>query len=132
MSELSAEAKELLRRPIPAWVTTVRPDGSLHGTIVWVDLDGEDVYFNTAIGRAKEKQLRQDARVSVSLLNPEDPFHWVSVSGSARLDTEGADADIDALAKKYLGVDSYPGRQPGEQRVTVRITPDHVLYSGGQ
>jgi pyridoxamine 5'-phosphate oxidase-like protein len=58
MSGLSEGAKALLSEPIPAWATTVRPDGSLHNTVVWVDVDGDDVIFNTAIGRAKERHLR--------------------------------------------------------------------------
>lgn len=58
MSGLNDEAKTLLAAAIPGWATTVRPDGSLHSTVVWVDVDGDDVIFNTAIGRAKEKHLR--------------------------------------------------------------------------
>ncbi|MFB4298388.1 PPOX class F420-dependent oxidoreductase [Actinomadura sp. NTSP31] len=131
MSQLSDAAKELLNRPLPAWATTVRPDGSLHNTVVWVAVDGDDVVINTAVGRAKERHLSKDGRVSVSVLDPDDAFHWVSVSGEAKLETEGADAVIDALAKKYLGQDTYPYRQEGEVRLTVRITPDHVVYSAG-
>jgi PPOX class probable F420-dependent enzyme len=131
MSGLSDDAKELLRKPYHAWVTTVRPDGSLHGTVVWVDVDGDDVIFNTAIGRAKERHLREDPRVSISVLDPNDAFHAVSVSGKARLEEEGADKVIDRLANKYLGVDTYPYRAPGEQRITVRIPAENVIYSAG-
>ena len=131
MTALNEDAKELLRRPIYAWATTLYHDGSPHNTVVWVDVDGDDVVFNTAVGRVKEKHLRRDPRVSISLLDPENPYHLVSVTGTARLDTSDADAVIDALAKKYLGVDSYPGRRADEQRITVRITPDKVIYSAG-
>ncbi|GGL54115.1 TIGR03618 family F420-dependent PPOX class oxidoreductase [Planomonospora parontospora] len=131
MGKLNDDAKELLRRPVHGWVTTLRPDGSLHSTVVWVDVDGDDVVFNTAVGRAKERHLRADPRVSVSVLDPQDAFHLVSVSGTARLEQEGADAVIDRLAKKYLNVDSYPYRQPGEQRITVRVAPEQVIYSAG-
>ncbi|GAA5767330.1 hypothetical protein Aros01_03832 [Streptosporangium roseum] len=131
VGKLNDDAKELLSQPIHAWVTTVRPDGSLHSTVVWVDVDGDDVIFNTAVGRAKERHLRNDPRVSVSVLDPKDAFHLVSVSGTGELELEGADAVIDGLAKKYLGVDSYPYRQPGEQRITVRVRPDQVIYSPG-
>jgi PPOX class probable F420-dependent enzyme len=128
---LTEDAKALLRKPYLAWATTVRPDGSLHSTVVWVDVDGDDVLFNTAIGRAKERHLRKDPRISVSVLDPENGYHTVSVSGIAQLETEGADSVIDALAKKYLGKDTYPFRQPGEQRITVRVTPEEVIYSLG-
>lgn len=131
MEKLTDEAKALLSRPLHAWVTTVRPDGSLHATVVWVDVDGDDVIFNTAVGRAKEKHLRADPQVSVSVLDTENAYHFVSVSGRGRLELEGADQVIDRLAKKYLDANTYPFRKPGEERVTVRITPEKVVYSTG-
>lgn len=129
MTKLAEEAKALVRRPIHAWATTVRPDGSLHGTVVWADIDGEEVIFNTAVGRTKERNLRADPRVQLSVLDPDEPYHYLSVYGTARLETEGADDVIDRLAYKYLGAETYPFRRPGEQRVTVRITPDQVIYN---
>ncbi|MCK9929229.1 PPOX class F420-dependent oxidoreductase [Frankia sp. Mgl5] len=131
MGKLDDGAKELLEKPFHGWVTTLTADGSPHSTVVWVDVDGDDVLFNTAVGRVKEKHLRKDPRVSVGVLDPEDRYHLVSVTGTATLDTEGADAHIDRLAKKYLGVDSYPFRKPGEQRIIVRITPSKVVYNAG-
>jgi PPOX class probable F420-dependent enzyme len=131
MAQLSENAKELLQRPIHAWITTLRPDGTPHNTVVWVDVEDDEVIVNTAIGRAKERHLRRDPRTAVSVLDPDDPFHYVSVSGTARLETEGADSVIDRLAEKYLGVDVYPYRQPGERRITVRITPQEIIYSAG-
>jgi PPOX class probable F420-dependent enzyme len=131
MSGLNDGAKALLGEAYPGWATTVRPDGSLHNTIVWVDIDGDDVIFNTAVGRAKEKHLRADPRVSVSMLDPKDAFHYVSVSGKAKLETEGADGVIDRLARKYLGVERYPYRSPGEQRITVRVPAERVVFSPG-
>ncbi|MEU8193693.1 PPOX class F420-dependent oxidoreductase [Microbispora amethystogenes] len=132
MSKLDENAVALLREPIHAWVTTVRPDGSLHNTVVWVTVDGDDVVFNTAVGRAKERHLRGNPQVSVSVLDPNDAFRFVSVSGTATLELDGADTVIDGLAKKYLGVDTYPYRQPGEQRVTVRVVPEKVISSAGR
>jgi PPOX class probable F420-dependent enzyme len=132
LTGLSDGAKALLKRVIPGWATTVRPDGSLHNTVVWVDVDGEDVIFNTAIGRAKERHLRANPQVSVSVIDPEDAFHLVSVSGQARFDIESGNAVIDRLAKKYMGVDEYPYHREGEQRVTVRVRPERVIFSGGR
>src|SRR3954469_16981902 len=132
MSGLNDAAKALLAEAFPGWATTLRSDGSLHSTVVWVDVDGDDVIFNTAIGRAKERHLRKDTRISISVLDPNDALHAVSVSGDAKLEEDGADAIIDRLTKKYLGVDTYPYRAPGEQRITVRISPEQVIYSAGQ
>jgi PPOX class probable F420-dependent enzyme len=131
MAKLSEDVQALLRRPIHAWVTTVRGDGSLHCTVVWVDTDGEDVIFNTATGRAKERHLRANPTVSVSVLDPDDAHHFVSVSGTARLSTEDGDSVIDSLASKYLGMPTFQGGQPGERRITVRVTPERVVYSPG-
>src|SRR3979411_1955820 len=105
MATLNEDAKKLFQRPIYAWATTLYADGSPHNTIVWVDVDGDDVIFNTAIGRAKERHLRRDPRAAISVLDPDDGFHLVSVTGNAELDEASGDAVIDALAKKYLGAD---------------------------
>jgi PPOX class probable F420-dependent enzyme len=126
---INDQALALLSRPLFAWVTTLRPDGSPHSTVVWVDVDGDDIIFNTAVGRLKEKHLRRDPRLSLGVLDPDDTYHSLSVTGTASLETEGADKVVDRLAKKYLGVDVYPFRQPGEQRITVRVTPTSVIYS---
>ena len=82
--------------------------------------------FNTAVGRAKERYLRQDPRVSLIVVDPEDAYKWVSVSGTAELTTAGADDQIDKLAKKYLGQDEYPWRKPEEERIKVLIRPERV------
>jgi PPOX class probable F420-dependent enzyme len=130
MATLTEKAREFLRQPYVGEVTTIRPDGSPHTTVVWVDVDTDEVLFNTAVGRAKERYLRKDPRVSLIVVDPEDPYRWVSVSGTAELDTEGADEEIDRLAKKYLGKDEYPWRSADEQRINVRIRPTRVETTG--
>ena len=112
--------------PFVGTVTTLRADGSPHSTVVWVDTDGDAVLFNTARGRAKERHILRDPRVSVAVVDPQDAFRWVAVTGTAELVDDGADDHIDSLAKKYLGADSYPFRNAAEQRVIVRITVDRV------
>jgi PPOX class probable F420-dependent enzyme len=126
MKTLNKKQREFLEQPFAGAATTLRSDGSPHTTVVWIDVDDEVVAFNTAVGRAKERHLRQNPRVSINVLDPQDQYRWLSVSGRAELSTDGADAQIDKLAKKYLGQDEYPWRNPEEQRVTVRIYPEHV------
>jgi PPOX class probable F420-dependent enzyme len=131
MSQLTDKQREFIaENSYVGTATTLRQDGSPHNTIVWVDADEAVVTFNTAVGRAKERHLREDPRAAVTVLHPENSYQWVSVSGSAELTTEGADAQIDHLAKKYLGKDKYPWRNPEEQRITVRIRPEMVDSSG--
>jgi PPOX class probable F420-dependent enzyme len=121
MTQLTDAQRDFLANPFVGVVTDLRPDGSPHSTIVWVDVDDDGVSFNTAYGRAKPTYIANDSRVSLTVVDPEDPYRWLSVSGTAKLVDEGADDHIDRLAKKYIGADSYPFRQPGEQRVSVRI-----------
>jgi len=130
MATLDDKAQKFLEQPFVGTVTTLRDDGSPHSTIVWVDTNTGEVSFNTATGRAKEKHLRRDPRVSLLVVDPENTYKWVAVSGTAQLTTDGADGQIDRLAKKYLGQDEYPLRNPEEERITVRITPEHVDASG--
>jgi len=130
MAELTEKTREFLQQPYVGEVTTIRPDGSPHTTVVWVDVDTDEVLFNTAVGRAKERYLRKDPRVSLIVVDPEDPYRWVAVNGTAQFETEGADEEIDRLTKKYLGKDEYPWRSEGEQRVTVRIRPTRVETTG--
>jgi PPOX class probable F420-dependent enzyme len=129
MTILDDNARKFLEQPFVGTVTTLRQDGSPHSTIVWVDSNG-DLSFNTAVGRAKERHLRQDPRVSLLVVDPENTYRWVAVSGTAELTTHGADDQIDRLAKKYLGQDEYPWRNPEEERITVRIRPEHVDATG--
>ena len=130
MARLNDAEVQLFTAPNYAVASTVRPDGCPQQTVVWVDYDGENVLFNTAEGRYKPQYMRHNGRAGVHVTHPEDPYKWVSVSGPVELSHEGADEHIDRLAKKYLGVDSYPGRKEGERRVIVRIKPEHVNSSG--
>jgi PPOX class probable F420-dependent enzyme len=126
MTTLDDNAKKFLEQPYVGTVTTLRQDGSPHSTIVWVDVDDDGLSFNTAAGRAKPRHLERDPRVSLLVVDPQDTYKWVSISGTAELTTDDADDQIDRLAKKYLGQDEYPWRKPEEQRVKVRIRPEHV------
>jgi len=131
MTKLGAKERQFLaENPFPGVVTDLREDGSPHTTVVWVDVSNGDLSFNTARGRCKERNLSRDPRVSLLVVDPGDPYKWVSVSGRASLTEEGADEQIDKLAKKYLGKDSYPWRSPEEQRVSVVITPERVDSTG--
>jgi PPOX class probable F420-dependent enzyme len=124
---LTNKAKALIDRPLIASVATVGADGRPQLTPVWIDRDGDDLVFNTARGRAKVTNLERNPHVAVSVVDPDDPYNVVVVRGEVEGTEEGADAQIDSLAKKYLGVDSYPMRQPGEVRVTYRVKADTVV-----
>ncbi len=119
--------RDLFTKKAFAHLATVSADGAPQVTPVWVDFDGTHVRFNTAKGRIKVKNLARDPRVALSIIDPENPYRYVQVRGRVVEVTErGADAHIDALAKKYLDQDRYPFRRPGEVRVTYKILPESV------
>lgn len=129
-ASLSVGVKKLFEGPNFAHLSTLMRDGSPQVTPVWVDLDGERILVNTAEGRVKPRNVRGDPRVSISIINQQNPYSHAAVRGRVvDITHEGADAHIDKLAKKYLGQDTYPFRQPGEQRVIFVIEAEHVSSS---
>jgi PPOX class probable F420-dependent enzyme len=101
-------------------------DGSPQVTPVWIDYDGEYLRVNSAKGRLKDRNIRRDPRVAVSLLDPDNPYRYVQVRGRVvEITEEGADAHIDSLAKKYTGADKYANHQPGVVRVIYKIKPEN-------
>ena len=115
--------------PNVAVVAALRPDGTPHQTVVWVDYDGEHVLVNLNTFRTKLRYLERDPRVSVLVLDRNDPFRRIRIDGTVtEITTEGAYEHIVRQAGVYLGRESY-ALQPGEQRVLVRIRPDRVEAS---
>jgi PPOX class probable F420-dependent enzyme len=105
-------------------LATVMPDGSPQVTPVWFDYTGGVIRVNTAKGRVKARNLKPGSPVALAIMDPDDPYRYLQLRGRVRrVQEEGADAHIDALAKKYLGKDKYPFRQPGEVRVMYEIEP---------
>lgn len=114
-----------------ASLATLMPDGSSQVTPVWVDLEGAVVIVNTARGRQKDKNMRRDPRVAMAIIDPENPYRYLEIRGRvAEITEDGADAHIDKMAKKYLGADKYPYRQPSETRVIFKIQPERVNTMG--
>ena len=121
------EFLDLFKKKALAHLATLMPGGEPQVTPVWVDYDGERVVFNTAVGVQKDKNLQRDGRVSLSIADPDNPFRYLEVRGNVTDRTlEGADEHLDLMAKKYMGLDKYPFRQPGEVIVLFKITPEHV------
>ncbi|MEV6376977.1 PPOX class F420-dependent oxidoreductase [Micromonospora musae] len=123
MAILTDDDLALLAEPQLAHVATIEEDGSPHVTPVWIDSDGEHILFNTIRGRTKYENLRRNPQVAISVADRANDFRTLWIKGRAELVTEGAEEHLDRLARKYLGQESYPFRQPGEQRVIIRVTP---------
>jgi len=123
--------KDLFAKVAYANLATVMPDGSPQVTPVWFDYDGDCLRINSAKGRIKDKNMRREKRVALSIQDPDNAYRYLAVRGDVEEITEqGADAHIDSLTKKYLGKDKYPFRGPGEVRVIYKIRPKKIATMG--
>lgn len=112
-------------------LATLMPDGRPQVTPVWCNLEGGYLLVNSARGRQKDRNMRRDPRVALSIMDPENPYRHLAIRGRVvEITEQGAEELIDRLAKKYLGVDKYPYRQPGEVRVTYKIRPERATTMG--
>ena len=127
---LPQSVKKLLQDKAYGHVVTYNDKGTAQLTMVWMDVDGDDVVFNTSEGRRKSQNLRRDPRIIVSVQDRNDPQAHAVFYGKARVTDAGADEHIDKLAKRFLGADKYPFRQPGEKRLIVRISVDRICGFG--
>jgi len=129
MAELS-DLAELLAKPNHAVIATINRDGSVHNTMIWVNVEGENIAFNSARGRVWPTNLERDPRVTLTLLNEDDPYEYAVLTGSAVEIDAGTDADqhMDTLAQKYLNQDVYPWRKEGEERVKFHFAPAKIRH----
>jgi PPOX class probable F420-dependent enzyme len=124
--------RALLQAKNFATVSTLRADGTILNVPVWVDVDGDDVVLNSETTRAWPKNLRERGQVTITVLNHENPYEYVSLSGRLESETtDGAFEHGDRMAQRYLGVDEYPYHQEGDVRVLLRIRPDRITHVGG-
>lgn len=122
---------DLFKKRAFANLGTLMPDGSPQVTPVWVDLEGGRLVVNSAKGRVKDRNMRRDPRVSLAIVDPENPYRFLEVRGRVvEISEQGADAHIDKMAKKYLGQEKYPYRTAGEVRVRYLIEPQRVHTMG--
>ena len=130
-AEIPAAFRDLFEKPSFAHLVTLMPDGSPQVSPVWCAFDGTHVLVNSARGRQKDRNMERDPRVALSIQDPANPYRYLEVRGRVvEITEQGADAQIDGLAKRYMGVDEYPLRKAGEVRVTYKILPDKVSGLG--
>ena len=123
--------QDLFNKKAFANLATLMPDGSPQVTPVWVDFDGNHILVNSARGRQKDKNMKRNSSVALSILDPDNPYRYLEVRGQvAEITEEGAEQHIDKMAKKYMDLDRYPYRRPGEVRVLYKIEPEHCTHMG--
>jgi len=131
MTTLSDGLRQLLNEAADAQIATLMADGSPQVTQVWIDTDGEHIIVNTVTTHQKVRNVRRDPRVAVNVHEPGKPYRVANIRGTVvEITTEGADEHIDLLAKRYMGVDKYPLRQPDQQRIMLKIRPERINSIG--
>ena len=132
MAALPEETKTLVDEPNLGFLATVNEDGSPQLSPVWIDREDGTLLVNTAVGRVKDRNMRRDRRVAVSVADRDDPYRKTDIRGSVFDVVEGEEAErhIDKLARKYLGEETYPWRGEGERRSLFRIRPERVHERG--
>ena len=126
---ITTEVEQLLLGKNFASLATLMKDGSPHVAPTWIDYDEDMILINTAAGRIKEKNVKSDNRIALSIYDNSNPYNMVTIRGTVEEITDkNADSHIDKLAKKYLGLDSYPFRNPDEKRMILRIKPERVFH----
>jgi PPOX class probable F420-dependent enzyme len=128
MAALTEEQAGIFKKKNFATVATTRSDGTAQLTPVWIDWDGENVVFNTAEGRVKPRNIRRQPVVSVQVIDRDDPYRWVAVTGPAEIEEEGAVEHIHELSRRYRGRDY--DLTPGQTRLIVRVKPERVTARG--
>lgn len=125
--ELTDKAKALIDAKSFAHVATINKDGSPQVSPVWIERDGDTVIVNSEQKRLKVRNLKRNPAVALSIQDPENPYSYVEIRGKVvEITPEGGFEGIDRLGKKYMGVDKYPGNQPGDVRVQIKIEPTHI------
>ncbi|MEM0364361.1 MAG: PPOX class F420-dependent oxidoreductase [Candidatus Nitrosocaldus sp.] len=120
---------DLLRDKNIAFFATISSDGSPHVVPVWVDFHAGYIVVNTTTARVKYKNLKRDPRVTISIVDRNDPYNAAMIKGRVVQEVTGREAEehIDAMAKKYLGLDRFPFRVDGEERVMLKIMAEKVV-----
>jgi PPOX class probable F420-dependent enzyme len=129
MAGLTDEQGRFFKEKNLATVATIRDDGSPQLTPVWIDWDGENVVFNTAEGRVKPRNIRRNPLVGVQVVDRNNPYRWISVSGPAEISEEGAEEHINELSHRYNDGRDY-SYVDGEKRLIVRVKPERVTVRG--
>jgi PPOX class probable F420-dependent enzyme len=131
--QITEQVAKLFQDKNFAFVSTLMKDGSPQITPTWIDIkeNGEySILINTAEGRVKHNNLSRGPRLAISVMNRNNPYEMVTIRRKIieQIRLNAAEEHIDKLAKKYLSVDKYPGRSPGEKRVILRVKPEKIFY----
>lgn len=123
--------QDILETTALAHVATIGPNGEPQSNPVWFDWDGEHVKFSQTRTRQKYRNVGREPRLALSIVAPDNPYRYLEIRGKVTKIEEDPDLHfINAMAKKYLGLDEYPYHQPGDERVILYVKPEHTTRMG--
>ncbi len=130
LSEIPKKVKELIDDKNIAHLATLKNNGSPHVTPVWIDRVDNTILVNVSENRLKLKNMKNDKRIALSIVNHNDSYEWASIIGEViDITNMNADVHLDKLSQKYLGLSQFPWKQKGEIRIIVKIAPKTVYYN---
>jgi len=124
---LPASAKTWLDGQSFPIVATVEPDGRPQLSVVWAKRDGDTVLFSTLRDRRKGRNLARDPSITVLVANPESPYEYVEIRGTAEVVDDAGGSLIKELGLRYNGENFIEPDERTARRVIVRVTADHVV-----
>jgi PPOX class probable F420-dependent enzyme len=131
MESAKDKYRDLLESKQLMVIATVNKDGSPQTSPVWFQYKDDLIWINSAKGRLKDRNLRERPVFSGTVVDPANPYRYVEVRGQVvEITEDGADAHIDFLASRYLGLDAYPFRNDDETRVIYKVRPTHFAGMG--
>lgn len=132
MSSVIPEAyADLLEKPVLAHVATIGPNGEPQNNPIWFGVQDGKILFSQTTGRQKFRNVQKDARVALSIVDPENPYRYLEIRGTVeRIDPDPDRAFINSMAKKYINEDVYPWHIPGDERVVLVVRPDRTSQMG--
>ncbi|HWS84905.1 MAG TPA: PPOX class F420-dependent oxidoreductase [Ktedonobacteraceae bacterium] len=131
MAVIPQEYTNLLHTTALAHIATIGPQGEPQSTPVWFDWDGSHIRFSQIKTRQKYRNLQRNPHIALSIVDPTNPYRYLEVRGKVvRIDEDPNLDFINSMAKKYLGKDTYPWHQPGDERVVVVVEPEHTTHMG--
>lgn len=132
MSKVPDTHRDLLEAKGTAFLATTGPKGAPQITPTWYQWDSSSnqLLVSTLAGRQKHRNLLQDPRLAACIVGPEDPYRYVEIRGSARIEPDEDHRLANALAKKYMNLEELPQEMLGEGRVVIRVIPEKVVCYG--
>ena len=140
LADLDPVYRQLIEEPVTAVIAVMGAAGRPNLTPVWFDYEGDTILLNLATHRRKVDWLKANPQATFLLMNPQNPYHWLSIKGTVTREISEDDpaegprvtAQLNKIFKKYTGGDVYALRDPSldERRVLLEMSVDSVATFG--